>query len=94
VSRPASIGWALLLPALPPQRITPAGPARPALGRLEAHVVYDSLEASRRFREALASRSYTVTYMEVPGVNHAPQWWRLRLAYGIAALSAGWQGGP
>jgi hypothetical protein len=32
--------------------------------------------------------------MEVPGVNHAPQWWRLRLAYGIAALSAGWQGGP
>jgi enterochelin esterase-like enzyme len=27
---------------------------------------------------------------EVPGGNHAPQWWRARLADGIVLLSAGW----
>jgi enterochelin esterase-like enzyme len=50
------------------------------------------LEATRRFRDALMARQYRVTYSEVPSGNHAPQWWRFRLAAGIAALSAGWQG--
>jgi enterochelin esterase-like enzyme len=49
------------------------------------------LEASRRFRDALTARDYRITYTEVPAGNHAPQWWRLRLAAGISALSADWQ---
>jgi enterochelin esterase-like enzyme len=47
-------------------------------------------DASRRFHDALLARGYDVTYTEVPGGNHAPQWWRERLAWGIAVLSAGW----
>jgi enterochelin esterase family protein len=47
-------------------------------------------DASRRFHDALQAKGYDVTYTEVPGGNHAPQWWRLRLPLGIVALSAGW----
>jgi enterochelin esterase family protein len=47
-------------------------------------------DAHRRFRDALRARGYDVTYAEVPGGNHAPQWWRLRLPVGIVLLSAGW----
>jgi enterochelin esterase family protein len=47
-------------------------------------------DANRRFRDALGAKGYDVTYTEVPGGNHAPQWWRLRLPQGIVALSAGW----
>jgi len=50
------------------------------------------LDASRRFRDALTAKGYDVTYTEVPGGNHAPQWWKTRLADGIALISAGWQG--
>ena len=65
------------------------------VGELEDHATLGGtgpkfLEASRRFHEALTARGYPVTYTEVPDGNHAPQWWRLRLAAGIAALSAGW----
>jgi enterochelin esterase family protein len=48
------------------------------------------LDASRRFHDALARKGYDVTYDEVPGGNHAPEWWRTRLAVGVAALSAAW----
>jgi enterochelin esterase family protein len=47
-------------------------------------------DANRRFRDALETRGYEVTYTEVPGGNHAERWWRQRLPYGIVALSAGW----
>jgi len=49
------------------------------------------LDASRRFRDALTGKGYDVTYTEVPGGNHAPQWWAPRLGEGIVLLSAGWQ---
>lgn len=48
-------------------------------------------DAVRRFREALTAKGYTVTYTEVPGGNHAPQWWGPRLPTGIVTLSAGWR---
>jgi len=65
------------------------------VGELEDHSTLGGtgpnfLEANRRFRDALTARGYPVTYTEVPAGNHAPQWWRLRLAAGIAALSGSW----
>lgn len=48
------------------------------------------LDANRRFRDALRVRGYVVTYSEVPGGQHAPEWWRLRLPDGIAGLAAEW----
>ena len=47
-------------------------------------------DANRRFRDALRTKGYDVTYTEVPGGNHAPRWWKQRLAQGIIALSARW----
>jgi enterochelin esterase-like enzyme len=47
-------------------------------------------DANRRFRDALVAKGYAVTYTEVPGGNHAEQWWRPRLAGGVVALSASW----
>lgn len=47
-------------------------------------------DATRRFHQALVAKGYEVTYTEVPGGNHAEQWWRPRMAVGIVALSAGW----
>lgn len=65
------------------------------VGALEDHPTLGGsgpnfLEANRRFRGALQSRGYSVTYTEVPGGVHAPESWRLRLGYGIAALAGGW----
>ena len=66
------------------------------VGALEDHPTLGGagpnfLEANQRFRDALKSKGYEVVYTEVPGGNHAPQWWRLRLAEGIVALSASWE---
>jgi enterochelin esterase family protein len=47
-------------------------------------------DANRRFRDVLQGKGYDVTYTEVPGGQHAPRWWSVRLPVGIAALSAGW----
>jgi enterochelin esterase-like enzyme len=47
-------------------------------------------EANRRFRDALVARGYPVTYTEVPGGNHAPRWWKQRLATGFVGLSQQW----
>ena len=65
------------------------------VGALEDHPTLGGsgpnfLDASRRFHQALVRKGYDVAYLEVPGGNHAPQWWRARLAVGIAALSAAW----
>jgi len=77
-----------------------AAPPKPVrfvldVGALEDHATLGGagpnfLAASRRFRDALEAKGYDVTYTEVPGGNHAPQWWKTRLADGIVLLSAGW----
>jgi len=77
-----------------------AAPPRPVrfvldVGALEDHATLGGagpnfLDASRRFRDAVKAKGYDVTYTEVPGGNHAPQWWKTRLADGIVLLSAGW----
>jgi enterochelin esterase-like enzyme len=45
-------------------------------------------DANRRFRDALKAKGYDVTYLEVPGGNHAERCWRERLPVGSVALSA------
>jgi enterochelin esterase-like enzyme len=65
------------------------------VGALEDHPTLGGqgpnfLDASRRFHDALVRKGYEVSYQEVPGGNHAPQWWRTRLPVGIAGLSAAW----
>ena len=67
------------------------------VGALEDHATLGGagpnfLDASRRFRDAPTAKGYDVTYTEVPAANHAPQWWKTRLADGIVLLSAGWSG--
>ena len=65
------------------------------VGALEDHPTLGGsgpnfLEAHRRFAHALVARGYAVTVTEVPDGNHAPQWWRQRLASGIATIAASW----
>jgi enterochelin esterase-like enzyme len=77
-----------------------AAPPKPVrfvldVGALENHATLGGagpnfLDASRRFRDALKAKGYDVTYTEVPAGNHAPQWWKTRLADGIVLLTAGW----
>jgi len=45
------------------------------------------LDANRRFRQVLLTRHYDVRYYEVPGGQHAPQFWKLRLPNGLVALT-------
>ena len=51
-------------------------------------------DANRRFKDALKNKGYDVTYLEVPGGNHAERWWSQRLAVGIVTLSKGWAQEP
>jgi enterochelin esterase family protein len=65
------------------------------VGALEDHPTLGGsgpnfLHANRRFRDALKAKGYDLTYTEVPGGNHAPQWWAPRLGEGIVLLSADW----
>jgi len=65
------------------------------VGALEDHPTLGGsgpnfLEANRRFRDALRATAYDVVYTEVPGGNHAPQWWQQRLPDGIVLLTATW----
>ena len=46
------------------------------------------LEANRRLRDVLVAKGYLVTYAEVPGGGHAPEFWRLRLPDAIAVLAS------
>ncbi|HEX6628640.1 MAG TPA: alpha/beta hydrolase-fold protein [Gemmatimonadaceae bacterium] len=48
------------------------------------------IDAVRRFRDALKSKGYDVTYTEVAGGHHAPDSWRTRLPVGIATLTRFW----
>jgi enterochelin esterase-like enzyme len=65
------------------------------VGALEDHPTLGGsgpnfLQAHRRFADGLRARGYDVTATEVPGGNHAPQWWRQRLAFGITQIVSGW----
>ena len=48
------------------------------------------IDAARRFRDALVARGYRVLYTEVPGGQHAPQFWKLRLPADIVTLTSDW----
>jgi len=43
--------------------------------------------ANRKLRDALAAKQYRVDYFEVPGGDHSPETWRVRLPLGIVALA-------
>jgi enterochelin esterase-like enzyme len=43
-------------------------------------------DANRRLRDVLASKGYHVEFTEVPGGQHSPESWRLRLPVGLVAL--------
>ena len=43
-------------------------------------------DANRHLRDVLQSKGYQLTYLEVPGGQHAPQFWSKRLADGLALL--------
>jgi len=55
-------------------------------------LIDDSLSSARIADLGNAGKmvQFLVTATEVPGGNHAPEWWRQRLAYGIATLAAAW----
>ena len=48
------------------------------------------IDTSRRFRDVLQAKGYTVTYTEVPDAVHRPEDWRLRLPIGLVKLTEGW----
>ncbi|HYK12094.1 MAG TPA: alpha/beta hydrolase-fold protein [Gemmatimonadales bacterium] len=52
------------------------------------------LDANRRLRDVLKAKGYDVGYVEVPGGQHAPESWRLRLPGLLAALSEGAERAP
>ena len=45
------------------------------------------LDANRRLRDVLKTKGYSLEYFEVPGGQHSPESWRLRLPLGIVALA-------
>ena len=45
-------------------------------------------DANRRLRDVLAAKGYHVEFMQVPGGQHSPESWRLRLPLGLVALQA------
>lgn len=45
------------------------------------------LAANRKLRDVLVAKQYRVDYFEVPGGQHSPETWRVRLPIGIAALA-------
>ena len=66
------------------------------VGQLEDHPTLGGsgpnfLEANRRFRDALKARGYVVEYSEIPGGQHAPQYWMTRLPVGLVRLTAAWR---
>ncbi len=65
------------------------------VGELEDHATLGGSgpnfrDATRRFRDALKAKGYEVAYAEVPGGQHAPQYWAPRLPVGITSLARGW----
>ncbi len=45
------------------------------------------MDANRRLHSILKQKGYAVEYFEVPGGQHSPDTWRVRLPLGIVALS-------
>lgn len=69
------------------------------VGELEDHPTLGGAgpnfrDANRRFRDALQARGYDVVYTEVPGGQHAPQFWAPRLPVDLLTVTAGWSQGP
>ena len=65
------------------------------VGELEDHATLGGSgpnfrDATRRLHDALSAKGYEVIYTEVPGGQHAPQYWAQRLSIGIVALAGGW----
>jgi len=65
------------------------------VGALEDHTTLGGSgpnfrDATRRFHDALLARGYAVTYTEVRGGQHAPQFWTPRLAPDIVTLTSRW----
>lgn len=65
------------------------------VGALEDHATLGGSgpnfrDATRRLRDALLAKGYAVTYMEVPGGQHRPEDWKLRLPVGIVSLTSRW----
>ena len=46
------------------------------------------LDANRRLRDVLVAKGYHAEFTEVPGGQHSPESWRLRLPIGLVALQA------
>jgi len=46
------------------------------------------LDANRHLKDVLIRKGYTVSYFEVPGGAHAPEFWRLRLPAGLVELAS------
>jgi enterochelin esterase family protein len=46
------------------------------------------LQANRNLRDVLKARGYAVDYYEVPGGEHDPSTWRVRLPVGLARLAS------
>jgi len=66
------------------------------VGELEDHATLGGSgpnfrDANRRFRDALRAKGYAVDYTEIPGAQHAPQYWMTRLPVGLVALSGAWR---
>ena len=66
------------------------------VGELEDHATLGGAgpnfrDATRRFRDALKAKGYDVIYAEVPGGQHAPQYWAQRLPIGIVTLAGSWE---
>jgi enterochelin esterase family protein len=76
-----------------------AGPKRDVrffldVGELETHRVLGTgpafIEAHRRFRDALRAKGYALSGTEVPGGQHAPEFWAKRLPTALVTLAGGW----
>jgi enterochelin esterase family protein len=66
------------------------------VGALEDHATLGGSgpnfrDATRRFRDALRAKGYSVMYTEVASGQHAPVYWKVRLPVGITALTSGWR---
>lgn len=60
-----------------------SGETRGAIGGTAPSI----LEANRRLRDVLRAKGYPLTYTEVQGGQHAPEFWRLRLPVGLVTLA-------
>ena len=50
-----------------------------------------AVSVSRHIGDALKAKGYALTYAEIPGGQHAPQYWMQRLPIGIVTLTSTWR---